>query len=91
MRMALGAKQRNIFSLVIGQGIALAAAGIVLGSLGAFISDRIIRGLLFGVSPGDPITFTAVPVLLAAVTLLACYVPARRASRIDPMSALKLQ
>src|SRR5262249_18704130 len=91
VRIALGAKWSDIFRMVIGQGVLLAGTGIALGSIGAVMSASMIRALLFGVSPRDPITIVAVPVLLIAVTLLACYVPARRAARVDPMSALRIQ
>jgi putative ABC transport system permease protein len=91
VRIALGAKWSDIFRMVIGQAVLLAGTGIALGSAGAVISASMMRALLFGVSPRDPITIAAVPLLLIGVTLLACYVPASRAARVDPMSALRIQ
>ena len=77
--------------MVIGQGIRLGAAGVVLGAIGALALTRLIRGLLFGISSFDPQTFIAMAVLLTAVTILACYIPARRATRVDPIVALRYE
>ena len=89
VRMALGAQPRDVLRLVIGRGMRLALLGIGLGLFGAFALTRVLRGLLFEVQPNDPLTFAAVPVLLAGVTVLACWFPARRAAQIHPMEALR--
>src|SRR5688500_1374491 len=88
IRMALGAQARDVLKLVIGQGMALAVIGIVLGLAGAFALTRLLASLLFGIGTTDPSTFIWIPVLLAAVSFLACYLPARRAARLDPIKAL---
>jgi putative ABC transport system permease protein len=89
VRIALGAKPRDILRLVVGEGMVLALGGVTLGIAGAIGLTRLISGLLFGVSPTDPITFAVVSLLLAGVAVLASYVPARRAMKIDPMIALR--
>jgi predicted permease len=89
IRIALGASQRNILSLVVRQGMALAFAGVTLGLGAAFLLMRLIRSLLFGVQAFDPITFAGISFLLAMITLLACYIPAQRAARIDPSISLR--
>jgi putative ABC transport system permease protein len=91
IRMALGAQPSHVFKLVIGQGMILAAIGMAAGLAGALLLTRVLASLLFGVSPHDPITFGGVTVLLGLVALLACYVPARRATRIDPLVALRYE
>ena len=91
IRIALGAQPSSIFKLVIGQGLLLALIGISVGSVAAFALTRLIRGLLFGVSPTDASTFGIVWLLMTAVALLACYVPARRATRVDPLVALRYE
>ena len=91
IRMALGAQRRDVFRLIVGQGLALTLIGVALGSAGAFALTRLITGLLYGVSPTDPTTFLAVAILLSAVALLACYIPARRATRVDPLVALRYE
>ena len=88
LRMALGAQQRNILGLVVGQGMSLAAIGIVVGLIGAFSLTRVMATLLFGVSATDGLTFSAVALFLAAIALVASYVPALRATRVDPVVAL---
>src|SRR3984885_9067631 len=89
IRIALGASPRNILTLVVRQGMVLAFAGVMLGLAAAFLLTRLIRSLLFGVEAFDPITFAGTSFLLAIVTLLACYIPAQRAARIDPLISLR--
>jgi putative ABC transport system permease protein len=91
VRIALGARRSDIFKLIIVQGMRLAFLGIGIGLLGALALTRIIADLLYDVSPVDPVTFALVPLLLVGVTLLACYVPARRAAKVDPMIALRCE
>jgi predicted permease len=89
VRMALGAHRRHVVSLVIRQGLSMAVAGAAVGVVGALALSRSIRGLLFGVTPTDPSTFMIVIVMLLGVATLACYIPASRATRLDPMRALR--
>ncbi|TMB10967.1 MAG: ABC transporter permease [Deltaproteobacteria bacterium] len=89
LRMALGAGPRDILRLVIGEGAWLVGAGLALGAAGGWVLTRLLETNLYGVSSADPATFMAVAVLLSSVALLACFVPARRASRIEPMAALR--
>jgi len=89
IRMAMGAQRGDVLGLVLRQGMGLAGAGIVIGLAGALALTRLLRGLLFGVGPTDPLTFVAIPLLFAAVATLACWLPARRAARVDPMVALR--
>ena len=89
IRMALGAGRGQVVRLVVAQGGALVTAGIVLGLLAAAAASRIVESLLFGVTPADPLTFMTVTAVLVGVALLACWFPARRAARIDPMDVLR--
>jgi putative ABC transport system permease protein len=89
IRMALGGQRRDIFKLVVGRGLILALVGMSVGGAGALALTRALTGLLFGVKPTDPLTFAGVLSLIALVSLLACYLPARRAMKVDPMIALR--
>jgi len=91
IRMALGARPSDVLRFIVGQGIALSAAGAILGISGALGVTRYLRSLLYGVRPFDPLTFLSVALLLGFVALAACYIPARRASRVDPMVALRYE
>jgi putative ABC transport system permease protein len=89
IRMALGAQTGNVLGLVLGEGMRLALLGAVIGLIGSFFAARLLSGMLFGVTPGDPATFGLVAVVLVAVAMVACYIPARRATRVDPLVALR--
>jgi predicted permease len=91
VRIALGARTVDVSRLIIGQGMALAAAGIVLGLAGARAVTHLMATVLFEVAPTDPVTFASVPILLAGAALLACWLPARRAARLDPVTALRAE
>ncbi|MGB6484978.1 MAG: ABC transporter permease [Candidatus Acidiferrales bacterium] len=91
IRMALGAEPRDVFSLVLRQGAFLAGLGLVIGLAASFVLTRALSSQLFGITATDPLTFAAVAILLLAVALLACYIPARRAMRTDPMVALRYE
>jgi len=91
VRVALGAARANILSMVVGRGMRLAGIGVVVGLLGAFGAARVLSQLLFGVAPSDPATYAMVAAALASVALLACLIPARRATRVDPIIALRYE
>lgn len=91
IRMALGARTQDVLVLVLRQGMTLVLIGIAVGLAGALALARLLSGLLFGITPTDPVTFTVVPLLLGAVALAACWLPARRATKVDPMEALRCE
>jgi putative ABC transport system permease protein len=91
IRMALGAKPRDVFKLILGQGMALVLIGTGVGIAAALGLTHLLASLLYGVSATDPLTFITIPILLMAVALVACYLPARSAMRVDPINALRHQ
>jgi putative ABC transport system permease protein len=91
IRMALGAQQKDVLRLILGQGARIAFFGVAIGLAAAAALARALSSLLFSVSASDPVTFVAVAVLLIAVALLACYIPGRRALRVDPIIALRFE
>jgi putative ABC transport system permease protein len=91
IRMALGANQSDVMKMVIRQGMTVTLIGVAIGLTGAFLVMRFISSLLFGVSSYDPMTFVVIPLILAGVALAACFVPARRATKVDPMIALRYE
>jgi len=91
IRLALGAQTSNVLKLILGQGLKLALAGVALGVLAAIAFTRLLKGLLFGISASDPLTFAAIAALLVVVALLACWIPARRATKVDPLEALRYE
>jgi putative ABC transport system permease protein len=91
IRLALGAQPRDVRALVVVQALRMGAARLAIGLVGALLVTRILESLLFGVSASDPLTFAAVSAALVTVLLLAAYLPARRATRVDPMLALRTE
>ena len=89
IRMALGASPGNVLAMVVRQGMKLIVVGMTFGLVGAFALTRLLASLLFRISTTDPLTYAAVLALLALVAMLACYIPARRATKVDPMVALR--
>jgi putative ABC transport system permease protein len=89
--MALGASLRDVLRLIVGQGIRMVLVGIVLGLIGAFVLTRVLASLLLDVGATDPLTFIGVVMVLVAVALLACWIPARRATKVDPLVALRCE
>ena len=91
IRLALGAQVSDVLKMILGQGMAVIGVGLVVGLASAFALMRLLRSLLFGVGENDPVTFVAISVTLLLVALLACYIPARRATKVDPMIALRYE
>src|SRR5258708_19692445 len=89
VRMALGAQKFDVLRLVLKDGARMTLAGIVLGIVGALALTRLMRTMLYGIRPTDPLTFISVAAFLAAIAMLACYVPARRAMKVDPIETLR--
>ena len=91
IRIALGAQRKDVLMLILRQGLALVALGSAIGLVACYWLSSLVSSQLYGISPGDPVTLVSVAVLLAAVALLASYIPARRATRVDPLVALRYE
>jgi putative ABC transport system permease protein len=91
IRMALGAQTSDVLKMILGQGMLLTAIGVAIGLAAALALTRVMASMLYGVTATDPLTFAAVSLLLAAVAFVSCYIPARRATRVDPMNALRYE
>ena len=89
VRIALGAQSHDVLWLIVGQGVGLALVGVVVGLIAALLLTRAIKGFLFGVGPNDPLTFLAISALLLFTALIASLIPARRATKVDPLVALR--
>ena len=89
LRMALGASSTNVTRMIVGQGLGLTAAGLAVGCAASLLTTRAMSKLLYGVQATDPATFAAVAAVLVGIATIACWIPARRASRLDPMVALR--
>ena len=89
--MAIGAQPRDVFKMILGQGMILAVIGIGIGLVLAYLLTRLMATMLFGVGPTDPATFVAIAVLLATVALVACYLPGRRATKVEPVVSLRYE
>jgi len=91
VRMALGAKEKDVLGLVLGQGVWVIAIGLIVGLMLSVAATRVIAGFLYGVGATDPLTFAGVPLVLGFVALVASYIPARRAAKVDPLRALRYE
>jgi putative ABC transport system permease protein len=91
IRMAIGAQTWDVFRMILTQGMSLALIGVGIGLVGAFVLTRLMATMLFGVEPTDPVTFSVIAVLLTVVALLACYLPGRRATKVDPVESLRYE
>ncbi len=91
IRVALGARRVDVLRLVLGHGVKMALIGVAIGLVASLGLTRLMTDMLYGVSPADPLTFLCVALILTAVALAACYIPARRAMRVDPMVALRYE
>jgi ABC-type antimicrobial peptide transport system permease subunit len=91
IRLALGSQRRDVLSLVMRDGMRLAAGGTLLGIAGALLLGRLLSGMLYGIGPSDPATYLSITVVILAVALVACFIPARRATRVQPTEALRYE
>jgi ABC-type antimicrobial peptide transport system permease subunit len=89
IRFAVGARYADVLRIVIVRGASVSSAGVALGLVAAYFGTRVLRSLLYGVVPHDPVSFTIVPLIVTSVSLIACYIPAHRVARIDPLVALR--